>query len=408
MKSIWMINHYAEPPIGGKYTRHFMFAKELIKRGYKVKIFTASTIHNTPINHREAGKKYIEKNIDGVDFVFISTTDYFGNSKGRIKNMLDYYFGVQSVTKGFERPDVIYTSGPHTLTWWASRKIAKRTGARFVVETRDLWPQTFVSMGKFKENHPVAKILYAMEKSIYESADALIFTMEGGADYIKHRGLTTGQVTSINNGVDLEAFDQSVIDEAFRDEYLDSDLFKVIYTGAIGNANEVDKIVKAAKILEKEYPSVVFLIYGDGYLKGELEEMVRDEHIGNVHFRGKLLKQQIPYVLSKSNCNIISGKSIDLYKYGTSLNKLFEYFAAGKPILSNLKANYNLINRYEAGIVVEDNRPEALAKGVESILKMSEQKRNQLGENARVAAKDYDFKVLTDQLVKVLEGDLLE
>lgn len=70
MKTVWIINHYAEPPEVGKYLRHFNFARKL-KEKYKVKIFTASTVHNTDVNIIEDGKSYVEKTIDGVDFVFI-------------------------------------------------------------------------------------------------------------------------------------------------------------------------------------------------------------------------------------------------------------------------------------------------------------------------------------------------
>ena len=38
---IWIVNHYADPPEGGKYLRHFHFAKELISRGHEVMIIKA-------------------------------------------------------------------------------------------------------------------------------------------------------------------------------------------------------------------------------------------------------------------------------------------------------------------------------------------------------------------------------
>ena len=50
MKTVWIINHYADPPNVGKFNRHYHFAKKLLERGYEVKIFTASTIHSTDIN----------------------------------------------------------------------------------------------------------------------------------------------------------------------------------------------------------------------------------------------------------------------------------------------------------------------------------------------------------------------
>lgn len=83
----------------------------------------------------------------------------------------------------------MYSSSPHSLTWLAARKIAKRYGAKFIVETRDLWPLTFIEMGRMTRGSIPARILFKIEKSIYKSADRLIFTIPGGYKYVEDLGL---------------------------------------------------------------------------------------------------------------------------------------------------------------------------------------------------------------------------
>ena len=166
MSRIWIINHYADPPEGGKFLRHFNFAKELTARGHQVTIFTASTIHNTSINFCEDGRP-VEKSYDGIPFVFIPARNY-KNLKQRSLNMLDYTFRVQKMTKNYPNPDVIYASSPHPFTLWAAKRIAKRCGVPWVGEIRDLWPETFVSMGSFSKKNPMVVFLYALEKSLYK------------------------------------------------------------------------------------------------------------------------------------------------------------------------------------------------------------------------------------------------
>ena len=108
---IWIVNHYADPPEGGKYLRHFHFAKELISRGHEVMIFTASTIHNTRMNLAREGK-IVEKNYEGVPYVFVPVRNY-SSLKSRAVNMLEYTFRLPKAMKAHYKPNVIYASSPH-------------------------------------------------------------------------------------------------------------------------------------------------------------------------------------------------------------------------------------------------------------------------------------------------------
>lgn len=405
MKSIWIINHYADPPGPGKYTRHYNFAKKLQERGYKVKIFTASTIHTTDINFITNAEKYKEMTIDGVDFVFVKASNYQGNSIKRVKNMLDYFLRVQMVTKSFEKPDIIYTSAPHSLTWLAAYRIAKRNHAKFVVETRDLWPETFVQMGKMKRNSLVAKILYSIEKFIYKKADNLIFTMPGGKDYVENIGLDSSKVSYINNGIDIEKFNYDKKNYLFHDVDLDNEQsFKVLYTGAMGQANELSYLMKAAKkIQDLGILDIKFILFGDGYQKKELENYAKNNNLKNIVFKGRVDKKYIPNILSKSNLNIFTGKHIELYKYGLSLNKMFEYFGSGKPTLSNIATNYDILEKYGSGITVKGDSVEALTEGILTFYNMDKEDYNKYCENSKKAAKEFDFNKLTDTLIHVFE-----
>ena len=174
MKRIWIINHYGEPPTVGTNTRHYKFALELIKRGYDVKIFAASTIHRTNINYISDSGNFLEEEIEGVPFVFVRTCNYEGNGVKRVINILQYATRLLQVTKKFKTPDIIYASSPHPLTWLSAHRLAQHFNAKFIAETRDLWPETFVAMGKINENSIPAKILYKIEKFIYKNSDKLI------------------------------------------------------------------------------------------------------------------------------------------------------------------------------------------------------------------------------------------
>jgi len=405
MKNIWILNHYARTYTG----RHYNFAKNLKNRGYKVKIFAASTIHNSDKNRITDSKKFICEEANGVPFIFIKACDYLGNGKKRIKNMIDYFTGLISVSKknDSEKPDIIYASSVHPLTWLAGYKLAKRYNAKFIAETRDLWPETLVAMGQLKRNSVPAKIMYKLEKFIYQKADKLIFTFPGGKDYVESVEVDTSKVRYINNGVDLEEFNYNKVINILEDKDLDGkDKFKIIYTGSMGQANALEYLIKAAEIIQdKGIKDIYFILFGDGYQRKELEQYVNDNNVTNIIFKGNVEKKYVPYILSKSDLNIITGKHIYLYKYGLSPNKMFEYFASGKPTLSNIECGYDMLQEYNCGITVQGGSAEALADGILKFYNMPKEEYDIYCENALKAAQDFDFKVLTDMLEKVLLED---
>lgn len=397
MKTVWIINHYADIPENGKFTRHYNLALKLIERGYKVKVFTASTVHTTTINYITDGSLYKERNIDGVDFVFIRARDYTNRAKMRPFNMIDYAVNLLKTVKDFGDVDVVYASAPHTFTWYAARRIARKKQARFLVETRDLWPETFVSMGAFKRSNPVVQVLYAMEKDIYESADHLIFTMAGGWDYIKERGYRVQGVSYINNGVDLKKFHTNEKAYASEDFGLDPHKFNILYTGAMGNVNRVNYLIEAMELLKDEN-DIVLSIFGSGAEEEALKAYCRERNLDNVVFKGRVPKDKVPAILAQSQLNIIVGRKIDLYRYGVSLNKMFEYFAAGKPILSNLECEYDMIEAYHCGKTVKGESAESLAEGIRYFKGLSRETYDTYCDNAKKAAVDFDFDTLTDKL----------
>lgn len=405
MKKIWILNHYAAPPELGTGTRHYKFAEKLIKSGYQVKVFAASTIHNTDKNLIANTDRFLYKEFSSIPFIFIKATDYSGNGKKRIKNMLDYAIGLMSVSKKFdvEKPHVIYASSVHPLTWLAGYRLAKRYKAKFIAETRDLWPETLIAMGKMKKRSITAKLLYKLEKFIYEKADKLIFTFPGGKDYVDSIGLDSSKVRYINNGVDLSVFNDNKIKHTYEDHSLSSLKYKVIYTGSMGQANALNYLVMAAKLIEeKGFKDIQFILFGDGYKRKELEEYVNNNNITNVVFKGKVEKKYISNILSKADLNIITGKKIELYKYGLSPNKMFEYFASGKPIISNIECGYDLLEQYNCGVTVDGGSAEALAEGIIKFFSMPKEKYNIYCNNALKAASDFDFSSLTQKLEEVI------
>lgn len=183
--------------------------------------------------------------------------------------------------------------------------------------------------------------------------DALIFTKEGDTDYLKEKGWTTAQGGDIsldkchyiNNGVDLETYSEQITTDILDDpDLLDETNFNVVYAGTVRPVNNVGNLLDCAAILKKKpgYENVQFLIFGDGSELDTLKKRVGDEHLDNVKLKGFVARKYMPYILNKSSINILNYSQNEYnWTRGNSSNKLFEYMASGKPIISTVKGIFN-------------------------------------------------------------------
>lgn len=396
--------------------RHYWFAETLIKQGYKATVFGANTYHNKEEFIDTGDKKYVTDTVSNIPFVFVKTAPALGNGIARVKNMVLFYRNLFPVAQNYAnangKPDVILASSVHPLTMVAGIKIAKKLGVPCICEVRDLWPEAIFSFNKAKEKSILGKILTAGEHWIYKKADALIFTKEGDTDYIKEKGWDTAQGGNvdlkkcyyINNGVDLKAFQKSTQKNVVDDIDLADDKFNVVYAGAIRPVNNVGNILDAAALL-KGCTDIQFLVYGDGNQLEALKQRVLNEELTNVKIKGYINKQFVPYILSKSSVNILNySQSQFNWSRGNSSNKLFEYMASGKPVISTVKMGYCILDKYKCGFSLESSTSVELAKAIIKVHNMPKEQYKELCLNARVGAADFDFKVLTKKLIDVIES----
>lgn len=416
---IWLMNHYATNQFTARAGRHYWFAKELKRRGYDVTVFCATTFLDNEDEIDTGGKKFIVKRTDGIPFAFVKTTVSSGNGIDRIKNMMLFYKNLFPAAKAYARkygkPDIILASSVHPLTMVAGIQIAKRMKIPCICEVRDLWPEAIFQFGRAREKSILGAALIIGEHWIYRNADALIFTKEGDTDYLKEKGWTTEQGGDIdlakchyiNNGVDIADYEKRIKENPIDDEDLNGGKFNVTYAGTIRPVNNVGNLLDTAKILAEKgnYGDIQFLIYGNGVELPKLQERVKNEKISNVKLKGFVDRKYIPYILNRSSVNMLN-YSQGQYNWtrGNSSNKLFEYMASGKPVISTVHMGYSIIKRYQCGVELDEDTPEELAKQIIGLHDMDRNEYEKIGLNAKEGVKEFDFRVLTDKLIKVLES----
>lgn len=416
-KNIWLINHYAGNTFFDKGGRHYSFAKYLKKAGYNPTVFCSNSKHGIQecfFLDDSLWHEHIEEEIN-VPFVFVKSRTYAGNGRQRILNMIDFYRNIKRAAKQLAekngKPDALFASSVHPLTLLAGIKLARRFGIKCICEVRDLWPESIVDFGGVSKHNIVIIMLRLLEKWLYTKADSLIFTMEGGVDYIieqkwdlAHGGsVDLKKICYINNGVDLSVFDSNKEKYRIEDEDLNKEeQFNFVYAGALRKANNVGQLLDVAKAVRN--PKIKFLIWGDGEDLQNLKKRIEDEHIVNVVLKGKVEKKYVAYIDSCAYSNILNYEMHDIWRFGGSQNKIFEYFAAGKPVLTNLTMGYDLINRYNCGVHVDYSNIKDVARIIDDFTDMDAKSYLKMCQNARRAAVDYDFSNLTQKLIGLVEN----
>lgn len=405
--NIWIFNHYAITPDTPGGTRHFDLARELVRRGYQVTIFASSFQHAC---HREMklapGERWKVEDVDGIKFVWIKTFPYQRNDWRRVVSMVSYMLRawwngrmLPKLSPEFEKPDVIIGSSVHLLAVLAAYWVAKYHRARFIMEVRDLWPQTLIDMGEMRERNPIVKTLQILERFLYRRAERIIILGPGMAEYITARGTSEEEIVWIPNGVDLSRF------EGLEPRCSSNNGFKVMYLGAHGQANAIDVLLQSAKIVqERGREEIEFILIGDGPEKPRLIKLGKELELRNVEFRDSVPKSEVPKVLEEADVTVFILNDLPLYRYGISLNKLFDYLAASKPLILAGSPSNNPVEEARCGLTVPSPNPQALAEVVIKLYRMPPEEREAMGRRGREYVQKYhSMPVLAEKLIQCIE-----
>lgn len=408
MKRIWFVSHYSMPPEYEMRIKTQKYAQYFVDKGYDVRIFSASTIHNTDINLITDKKLFIEKQYGDLLYTHIRCRNYRGNGVKRILNMQDFCRRFKKVASNYEAPDVI-VADLNCVHYYQIFKYCKKHNVKFLIDMRDLWPLSIVEYAGYSPKNPIIHILYKMEKKMYERCDGILFNIEGGYDYITdhkwEKSIPRSKVFYINNGVDIADFQKSIEMYRLGDSDLESDKFKVIYTGSIREANNIKAIYEAAsKAKEENIDDVLFILYGTGPDKDLYQKLAVKQNLPIV-FKGQVEKTFIPYILSKADVTILNYKKSKTLKYGGSQNKLFEYMAARKPVIVTIPMNYNLVDRHKCGITLNEPNGSSILEAVKEIKRLFEYNNSeyiQMCNNSYECATQFDFSILAKKLEDII------
>ena len=405
-KRIWIVNPQTGSPNRVANPRYLELAKRFMAAGHEVITFNSSQREGIDI----PSGLYLKKQYGPYRFVHVYAPPFKGNGIKRMLSLFRFACNVRKVSKHFDKPDVILQN-IHPPFDYPVVRLAKRLKSKYIAEAWDLWPEDFVTFGLVNATNPALKVAYAIEKQYYYHADDIIFTFLGAFDYLKRQGWMKeqgGKIDSvhlhyINNGIDLTQFKQNAQEFRRPDPDLNNpSIKKIIYLGSINKANNVKTLVDAAALM-KNLPDYRFFIYGNGSYRAELQEYVKERDIDNVIFKEtKIAYEECAWVVSQATVNVMNYEK-GFGRWGVSSGKLFQYLAAGKPIVCNIDIAYdNVIKDKNLGFAQDIERPEDYVRLIRMLAEQPREEYDTMCARVLEAAGEFDYKVLAAREIELL------
>lgn len=395
-KVIWYLHHYAGSPSLGMSYRPYYFAKEFATLGYKPYVLAAS-FHHMLFKAVTVNNAITVREEDGVPYVWIKTNEYQGNALGRLWNMLSYSFKCvfyrKRITKLTAKPDVIIVSSPHIFHILAGKWLSRRYKAKLIFEVRDIWPLSLIEFSNISPKHPLIRVMSYLERFAYRCADIVVSLLPQAFEHMQGKGLVEDKFHYVPNGVPLTELDNNQALPQHYERTLQTwrkqNKFILAYTGAHGVANALDQIVEAANILQKnKMNDIQIILLGSGMMKQSLIKLAEKYQLMNIVFWDPIPHQLIPIFLSHVDAAFIGTKAANLFRFGVSHNKLFEYMLAKLPIINAVPAGNDVVEETQSGISVPAEQPEELAEAMIRISKLPSTDRKAMGQ------RGYDFVVV--------------
>lgn len=396
---VW-VNHHAAAPSSAGGTRHFEISRELARRGWTPAIVASDFLTKNRAYSRRKGwwdLRVSEDRLDGVLFRWLWAFPYRTNNWRRALNWLTFATSLHAARIGRTRPEVVIGSSPHLIAAWAALRIARTHDIPFVFEVRDLWPESLIAAGG--REGAFFRWLERISAMLYREADAIMALSRGTMDYLEERGVPGERLHYVPNGVDPGLF--------FPRCTTSREPFTLMYVGAHGPANGLDVVLDVAEMLNGS-GRVRFVLVGDGPEKERLVRRASQMRLSNVEFRPAVPKQDVPDLLTGADAGLMILKEAPLFAFGVSPNKLFDYMAAGLPILCNVPGEVaGMVREAGAGIQAGGSDPAALHAAVIQLLEKDGEERLELGRNGRRwVEENHSRQQLADRMEAMLQAVL--
>ncbi len=347
MRIVYLHQYFTTPTMSGG-TRSYEMARRLVARGHTVHMLTADRAAKGG-----GWRETVEAGIR-VHWCAVPYSSHMSYRR-RLWAFLEYCRLAAKRASTLDTDVILASSTPLTIALPAAYA-ARRQGVPMVFEVRDLWPDTPIAVGALRSRFSIAAAR-RLERFAYRSAAQIIALSPDMKSGVVAQGYPSDRVTVIPNSSDVALFRVPLRSgyEFRRAQPWLGDRPLVVYTGALGVVNGVDYLARLAAEVIHTDPEIRFLVVGDGRQQQKVHQSATELGVldRNFFLWPSLPKIDMPAVLSAAD--IATSTVIDRPAlWANSANKVFDAFAAGRPVAINHQGWLaDVIHQNGCGIVLD-------------------------------------------------------
>lgn len=404
-KVIWILNNYASH----LETRHRELAEGFAANGYAAVVVTSGFHHGRRRYLYDEPVRYVPRS-PGVTFVYLhSAPAYQSNGGKRILNMLDFcrmarrYAGDIAAKTG--APQFVIASSAPPFVWEAGYALARRFGARFIAEFRDIWPLSLVEIQHVPPYHPLVVLLAQIEKRAYRRADAIVSTMPYAWRHVQQVAAVPRQkIHWIPNGINTARTDAELAAGAPLPQDLAGFLaahWCGVYTGSIVKSECLDFLLDVWDCLRDT--DIWLAIVGDGHETDAIRRRIAEKHLDHVRMFPAIDSSLVARALDGAGCCVAACRDAGIARFGLSMYKLNNYLYSGVPTVFACDAE-NVVQ--QAGQFAIPYGDAALfARTVLQVRALDGAQRAALTQKGRALIRqEYDYPMLAKRYLTIMEG----
>lgn len=400
MRILFLTDNYP-PETNAPAARTYEHARYWVSLGHSVTIITGAP--NFPIGKVYPGHRNWPLSVTWEDGIrVIRVWSYIAPNAGFFRRTLDFlsYCLSASLVAPLLPFDVLVATSPQFFTAFAGWYTATLRRKPWIFELRDLWPESIRTVGMMR-NGIAFRSLECLERFLYRQSTRVVSVTQAFRRNLIDRGIRSGKITVIPNGVDTTRFDPCTRDGAGRSMPGPATRPVIGYLGTHGISHALDFVISVAR--EREDADFVFV--GTGAEKQKLCRL--SAGMPNVRLLDPVPKEDVPGMISSFDYALVNLRDITTFRTVIP-SKIFENAAMEVPILLGVDGEAKeIINRYQAGITFHpENRQsfhQAIDQATESIRNGSYQ---QMQQGCRDLAREYDRKKLAETMLRQMESIL--
>jgi glycosyltransferase involved in cell wall biosynthesis len=399
---ILFLSHYFPPEVNAPASRIFENAKRWVKSGHRVTVITCVPNHPKGIVYPGFKNRFFQwAEVEGIRVLRVIT--YLSPNEGFVKrtfNYVSYMISAILFSPLVRDVDIVVSTSPQFFCGMAGYFVSRMKRRRWVLEIRDLWPESIVTVGAIKQRK-VIQFLEWLEKFLYLKAGHIVSVTNAFKDHIMKKGVPAERICVITNGADLDMYIPLQKHNSVSDEFGFNGSFVASYIGTHGMAHSLKTVMQAAQKLESR-KKILFLLVGDG---AERQALLKEkERLGlhNVLMLPQQPKEKMPEFLAASDVCMVLLKKDDLFKTVIP-SKMFEAMAMERPIILGVDGeSRKIVEEAQCGIFIEPENHDELAEAVER-LSLDRELVRRLGVNGRrFVESNYNRDVLAEKYLNVL------